>query len=185
MPATLISTKWVSGNLVIYDSSGDAIATIDGSSRKISFPSGSTMEVLGTPSLPAASITSAMLTSGAGVAALISAGLGGSEAIVKTDAATDTIIAAHATKDRACLVVVVVDETYLIGTGTLPTVAVGEDDTIEKAMAASVLTTQAAGVVLTYAFTNTSTKKIIATSTAAVGNSTGGCSVTVLALPTT
>ena len=185
MPVTNIGASWVDGNLVIKDSSGDIIATFDGSNRKVSFPSGSTMEVLGTPSLPAASITSAMLTSGAGVAALISAGLGGSEAIVKTDAATDTIIAANATKDRACIVVVVVDEAYAIGTGTLPTVAVGEDDTVGKAMADSVLIAQAAGTVLTFAFTNTSTKKIIATSTAAIGNSTGGCSVTVLALPTT
>ena len=123
--------------------------------------------------------------SSAGIAAVLAGGLGGSSAIAKTLAATTTVVAAHASKDRACLVVVNVTETYLIGTGTLPTVKIGEDEAIEKAVAATVLTDQAAGVTLVYAFTNTATKKIIVTSTAAVGNSTGGCTVTVLAIPTT
>ena len=121
----------------------------------------------------------------AGIAAVLAGGLGGSSAILKTTAATTTVISAHATKARACLVVVVVNETYAVGTGTLPTVKVGEDDTIEKAVAATVLTNQAAGTTLVYAFTNLATKKIIVTSTAAVGNSTGGCTVTVIAIPTT
>ena len=121
----------------------------------------------------------------AGLAAILAAGLGGAHAVAKTEAATTTVIAANATKARACLVVVHVDETYDVGTGTLPTVAIGEDDTVEKCMAASVLTTQAAGTVLVYAFTNAANKKIIVTSTAAVGDSTGGCTVTVLAIPTT
>jgi hypothetical protein len=82
-------------------------------------------------------------------------------------------------------VLVVVDETYAIGTGTLPTVKIGEADTPEKCMAATVLDTEAAGTVLAFAFTNTATKAIIVTTTAAVGNATGGCSVTVLAIPTT
>jgi hypothetical protein len=120
-----------------------------------------------------------------GATALIASGLGGSAAILKTTAATTTLLAAHATKDRACLVVVRVDETYAIGTGTLPTVKIGEDDTVEKCMAATVLDTEAAGTTLVYAFTNTATKKVIITSTAAVGDSTGGCTVTVIAIPTT
>lgn len=132
-----------------------------------------------------ANVTSAKLAAGAGVAALLTAGLGGSVSVTKTSAATDTVVAAHATKDRACLVLVVVDETYDIGTGTLPTVAIGEDDTIEKCMADTVLDDEVAGTVLAFAFTNTATKKIIVTTTAAVGDATGGCSVTVLAIPTT
>ena len=258
MPATSVKTKWVSGNLVFYDSSGNIIATFDGTNRKITVPSGSTLEILGTATIvdsaleagdlalatgslligaagKAAAIdvkgdgkiligngttaamqtigtdatlsnagaltiasnaittakinnlavTSAKLASGAGVAALLTAGLGGSVSVLKTSAATTTIVAANATKDRACLVLVVVDETYAVGTGTLPTIAIGEDDTIAKCMATTVLDTEAAGTVLAFAFTNTATKKIIATSTAAVGNSTGGCSITVLAIPTT
>ena len=230
MPVTNVKTKWVSGNLVFYDKSGNIIATWDGTNRKVSFPAGSTLEVLGTTivvdaafeapdmalangkilvgdaagkaaaktptgdvtvtnegvmAIGAGKVTSAMLASGAGAAALLTAGLGGSVAVLKTDAATKTIVAAHGTKDRACLVLVVVDETYAIGTGTLPTVEIGEDDTIDKCMAHTVLDTEAAGTVLAFAFTNTATKKIIATATAAIGNATGGCSITVLAIPTT
>lgn len=130
-------------------------------------------------------VTNAMLASGAGVGALLTAGLGGAVSVLKTSAATDTVIAAHGSKDRACLVLVVVDETYDVGTGTLPTVKVGEADTIEKAMAGTVLDTEAAGTVLAFAFMNTATKAIIVTTTAAIGDATGGCSVTVLAIPTT
>jgi trimeric autotransporter adhesin len=254
-----ITAKGVDGNLVFYTSAGDIIATWDNTNRKLSLPSGSTLEVLGAATIVDAAlspndlalaegsvlvgnnagkavalsaksntqilvgngttiasvamsgdasmantgavtiandaittakilngnVTSAKLAAGAGVAALLTAGLGGSVSCVKTDAATKTIVAAHGTKDRACLVLVVVDETYAIGTGTLPTVEIGEDDTIDKCMAHGVLDTEAAGTVLAFAFTNTATKKIIATATAAVGNATGGCSITVLAIPTT
>jgi hypothetical protein len=144
-----------------------------------------TISSAGVTAIGSGKVTSAMLASGSGVAALLTAGLGGSVSVVKTDATTDTVLAAHATKDRACLVLVVVDEAYAIGTGTLPTVEVGEDDTIDKCMAHTVLTDEAAGTVLAFAFTNTATKKVIVTTTAAVGDSTGGCTVTVLAIPTT
>lgn len=249
MPVTNVSSKWVSGNLVFYDASGNIICTYDGTNRKVSFPSGSTLESLGTTTITDATLSpndlalvqgsilvgdsagkavalsakgdtkvlvgnattltsvalsgdvtmdntgavtiaggaveSSMLASGAGVAALLTAGLGGSVSVTKTSAATDTVVAAHGTKDRACLVLVVVDETYAIGTGTLPTVKIGEDATVEKCMAGTVLDTEMAGTVLAFAFTNTATKKIIVTTTAAVGDATGGCSVTVLAIPTT
>lgn len=316
MSVANVSSKWVSGNLVFYDKSGNIICTYDGTNRKVSFPSGSTLESLGTTTIADATlspndlalaegsvlvgdaagksvalagkadgailigngttmaakttsgdakiandgsitiqakavestmialaagtvavgtktsgdvtaldtsaegaivigqgagetcaaaalsgdvtmtkggvtaigsgkVTNAMLANGAGVGALLTAGLGGAVSVTKTDAATTTIVAANATKDRACLVLVTVDETYAIGTGTLPTVKIGEDDTVEKCMAGTVLDTEAAGTVLAFAFTNTATKKIIATSTAAVGDATGGCSITVLAIPTT
>lgn len=139
----------------------------------------------GVTAIGATKVTNAMLASGAGVGALLTAGLGGSTSVLKTSAATTTVIAAHGSKDRACLVLVVVDETYAIGTGTLPTVKIGEADTLEKAMAATVLDTEAAGTVLAFAFTNTATKAVLVTTTAAIGNSTGGCSITVLAIPTT
>jgi hypothetical protein len=139
----------------------------------------------GVTAIGAGKVTSSMLANGAGVAALLTAGLGGSVSVTKTDAATTTIVAAHDTKDRACLVLVVVDETYAVGTGTLPTVQIGETDTVNKCMADTVLDTEAAGTVLAFAFTNSAGKDIIATTTAAVGNATGGCSITVLAIPTT
>ena len=139
----------------------------------------------GVTAIGAGKVTSSMLANGAGVAALLTAGLGGSVSVTKTSAATDTVVAAHGTKDRACLVLVTVDETYYSGTGTRPTVKIGEDDAIEKCMAGTVLDTEAAGTVLAFAFTNSAGKDIIATTTAAVGNATGGCSITVLAIPTT
>ena len=144
-----------------------------------------TVSNAGVTAIGSGKVTNAMLANGAGVGALLTAGLGGSLSVTKTSAATDTIVAAHGTKDRAVIVLVIVDETYDIGTGTLPTVKIGEDDTIEKAMAGTVLDTEAAGTVLAFAFTNLATKKIIVTTTAAVGDATGGCSITVLAIPTT
>lgn len=141
--------------------------------------------IAGTQLAAAAGITSAQLANGAGVAALLAAGLGGSASVLKTDTATHTIVAAHGSKDRAVIVMVVVDETYAVGTGTLPALVIGEADTTNKFMAAGTLDTEAAGTVLFFAGTNTATKAITATSTAAVGNATGGCSITVLAIPTT
>jgi len=145
-----------------------------------------TISNTGATTIGAGKVKSSMLANGAGVAALLTAGLGGSVSVKKDDvAATKTIIAAHGTKERACLVLVTVDETYAIGTGTLPTVQIGEDDTVNKCMADTVLDTEEAGTVLAFAFTNTATKKIIVTTTAATGDATGGCSITVLAIPTT
>ncbi|HPC33974.1 MAG TPA: hypothetical protein PL061_13540 [Syntrophales bacterium] len=161
------------------------IGGADGAAAEQTLTGDVTVTNAGVTAIGAGKVTNAMLANGAGVAALLTAGLGGSVSVTKTDAATTTIVAAHDTKDRACLVLVVVDETYDVGTGTLPTVKIGEDDNIEKAMAATVLDTEAAGTVLAFAFTNTATKKIIVTTTAAVGDATGGCSITVLAIPTT
>ena len=144
-----------------------------------------TIDATGATTIGAGKVKSSMLANGTGVAALLDAGLGGSVSVEKTDTGAKTIIEAHGTKDRACLVLVTVDETYAIGTGTLPTVQIGEDDTVNKCMADTVLDSEAAGTVLAFAFTNTAAKKIIVTTTAAVGDSTGGCSITVLAIPTT
>jgi hypothetical protein len=254
-----VSSAWVSGNLVFYDKDGAIICTYDGTNRKVSFPSGSTLESLGTLTVADATlsvndlalaegsilvgdsagkatalsaktttrilvgngttitsvalssdatmantgavtiandaittakilnaaVTSAKLANGAGVAALLTAGLGGSASVLKTDTLTHTIVAANGSKARACIVMVVVDETYAVGTGTLPGLVIGEADTTNKFMSAGTLDTEAAGTVLFFAGTNTATKAITATSTAAVGNATGGCSITVLSIPTT
>jgi hypothetical protein len=191
-----VTSRWVSGNLVFYDKSGNIIATFDGTNREFDVPSGSTLDLNGTIDITTFQLGGTTVTAtgtqinnlaGAqgGLASILSAGLGGADSILKTEAATHTLVAAHATKDRAVLAVVYVDETYAVGTGTLPTVKFGETSTIEKFMAATVLDTEAAGTTYVYAGTNTSTKAIIATSTAAVGNSTGGCTITVIAIPTT
>lgn len=184
----LIGTK-TSGDVTALDISAEGAMALGQGAGETAVAHAMTGDVTmtkgGVTAIGAAKVTSAMLANGAGVAALLTAGLGGSVSVVKTDAKTDTVVAAHGSKDRACLVLVTVDETYDIGTGTLPTVEVGETDTIDKCMAHTVLDTEAAGTVLAFAFTNTATKAVLVTSTAAVGNATGGCSVTVLAIPTT
>jgi len=161
------------------------IGGADGAAAEQTLTGDVTVTNAGVTAIGAGKVTNAMLANGAGVAALLTAGLGGSVSVTKTDAATTTIVAAHGTKDRACLVLVTVDETYDSGTGTRPTVKIGEDDAIEKCMAGTVLDTEVAGTVLAFAFTNTAAKKIIVTTTAAEGDATGGCSITVLAIPTT
>lgn len=45
MPATNVKSRWVDGNLVFYDASGDIICTFDGSNRKIAFPTAGTFDV--------------------------------------------------------------------------------------------------------------------------------------------
>jgi hypothetical protein len=176
---TTITSVALSSDVTMANTGAVTIANNAVTAAKINADAVTTAKILD------GNVTSAKLASGAGVAALLTAGLGGSASVTKTSATTTTVVAAHGSKDRACLVLVAVDETYAIGTGTLPTVEIGEDDTIDKCMAHTVLDTEAAGTVLTFAFTNTATKKIIITTTAAIGNSTGGCSVTVLAIPTT
>ena len=182
---TAIGAKKVTAGMTAIADGKVLIGGADGAGAEQTLTGDVTVTNAGVTAIGAGKVTNAMLANGAGVGALLTAGLGGSLSVTKTSAATDTIVAANATKDRAVIVLVIVDETYAIGTGTLPTVKIGEDDAIEKAMAATVLDTEAAGTVLAFAFTNTATKKIIATTTAAEGDATGGCSIIVLALPTT
>ena len=47
MPATNVKSRWVDGNLVFCDKSNNIILTIDGTNRKMTFPSGSELEVAG------------------------------------------------------------------------------------------------------------------------------------------
>jgi len=133
----------------------------------------------------AGAVTNTALASGAGVGALLTAGLGGSDSILESETATHTLVAAHGSKDRACLVVVVVDEVFATGDTSQTVIEIGETDNVNKCMANTVLVDAALASVWVFAFTNTATKAIIATSVAAAGTGTGGCSITVLAIPTT
>lgn len=182
---TAIGAKKVTAAMTAIANGKILIGGADGAGAEQTLTGDVTVTNAGETAIGAGKVTSSMLANGAGVAALLTAGLGGSVSVTKTSAATDTVVAAHGTKDRACLVLVTVDETYDSGTGTRPTVKIGEDDAIEKCMAGTVLDTEVAGTVLAFAFTNTATKKIIVTTTAAEGDATGGCSITVLAIPTT
>jgi len=131
-------------------------------------------------------VTAAKWSAGAGVAAVLSAGLGGSDAIIKSETATHSLVAAHGTKDRACLVVATVTEAFATGDTSRTIITVGEADTPDKLWAATTFPNGLAlGTVLVGAFTNTATKAITATSTAAAGTGTGGVAITVIAIPTT
>jgi len=259
MPATKVKTKWVDGNLNFYDKSGNIIATYDGENRKITIPSGSTLNVQGTATIVDSAfeaadmalttgsillgtagkaaaldakgdgkiligngttaamqsigtdatlanngaltiannaittakildgaVTGAKWSAGAGVAAVLAAGLGGSDAIIKSETGTHTLVAAHGTKDRACIVVATVTEAFATGDTSRTIVTVGEADTPDKMWAATTFPNGLAiNTVLVGAFTNTATKAITATSTAAAGTGTGGVAITVLAIPTT
>jgi hypothetical protein len=133
--------------------------------------------------VPDASITNAKLAAGAGVAALVAAGLGNSVSYTNADTGTKTIVTAHATKDRGALVMVHIDETFADGLGTQPTLKIGEDATTNKAADTAVFVDAVAGTTFFFGFKNLATKKIIATLVPAVGVGTGGVSITVLALP--
>jgi hypothetical protein len=121
----------------------------------------------------------------AGIAAVLAGGLGASVAYAKTKNDTTTLLAAHATNDRACLVVAVVNEVFATAAGTQPTFTVGEADDADLFFAAATFVDAAAGSVFVSAAVNNDTKAITVTGTAAVGAATGGITVTVIAIPTT
>lgn len=45
MPHTNVKSEWVDGNLVFYDKDSNIIVTVDGSNRKMTFPSGSALQL--------------------------------------------------------------------------------------------------------------------------------------------
>ncbi len=144
-----------------------------------------TISDAGVTAIGAAKVTTAMLANGAGVAALITAGLGGTTSVAKTVTATATIVAAHATKDRAVIIAVTVDETFANVGGLQTTFTIGEEATLNKFMLITALVNATAGTVLLFGGTNTATKAIQVTSVARTVTGTGGISIAVLAIPTT
>jgi hypothetical protein len=133
-----------------------------------------------------AAVTSAKLASGAGVAALLTAGLGNSASYINTKNNTTDLLAGHATKARAVLIVVVVDETFAAIGGNAPTFSVGEESgAADKFVTAASLALKIAGTVLVYGGTQTANKKIQVTGTTKTGTSTGGITVIVIGIPTT
>ena len=133
----------------------------------------------------AGSITSAMLASGAGIAALLTAGLGNSVTYANTKDNTTTLVAAHATKAWATLIVAVVDETFATGTGTQPTISIGETGSAAAFAPTSAFAGKAAGTVLVFAGIGSAATAITVTGTTKAGNATGSVTVTALAIPTT
>lgn len=130
-----------------------------------------------------ANVTNAKLANGAGLGAIVTAGLGNSVSYTKATDGTQTILADNATKDRGVLVVAVVDEVFADGDGGQTVIEIGEEDTIDKCFDHTVLASASAGAVFCKGFLNTAGKDIIATVSKATGTGTGGASFAVLALP--
>lgn len=127
----------------------------------------------------------AALDSGAGLAAIIAAGLGATEAYDNTTVGAQTLLAANGTSegDRTVLIVVHVDEAFDNGDGGQAVFIIGQTGTTNKFMANTVLVDATAGTTLVLAGTLTEETALLVTGTAATGTGTGGISVTVLALP--
>ena len=130
-----------------------------------------------------ANVTNAKLANGAGLGAIVTAGLGNSVSYTKATDGTQTILADNATKDRGVLVVAVVDEVFADGNGGQTVIEIGEEDAIDKCFDHTVLASASAGAVFCKGFLNTAGKDIIATVSKATGTGTGGASFAVLALP--
>lgn len=132
-----------------------------------------------------AAVTSAKLANGAGIAALVTAGMGDSKVYVKTDAGAKTVLAANVAPagDRAVLIVINVDETFADGTGTQTAFTFGETGSATKFADGTLLAGATAGDVFVLAGMLTEATALLATATAATGDGTGGISITVLALP--
>jgi len=58
MASKKISSKWVNGNLVFYDASGNAIFTVDGANRKLTLAAGAAMDLSASSFTPPAARTS-------------------------------------------------------------------------------------------------------------------------------
>ena len=119
----------------------------------------------------------------AGVALLLTAGLGASAAYIKTDNGAKTLLAADADDARVALIIITVTEAFADAGGNQPVVIVGETDTANKFAANPLLVDAAAGSVFVLAGTLTAAKALLVTLTAAVGAGTGAISVSTIVLP--
>lgn len=182
----LVGTK-TSGDVTELDASAEGALVIGqgaGETCAAAVMSGDvTMTKAGVTSIGAGKVTSAMLANGAGLAAVVTAGLGNSVSYAKTDDGTKTILGDNATKDRGVLVLAVVDEAFADGDGGQTVIEIGEEATIDKGFDHTVLAGASKGAVFCRGFVNTAGKDIIATVTKATGTGTGGATFTVLALP--
>lgn len=132
----------------------------------------------------AGGITADKLANGAGLAALIAAGLGASASYDKTTNGAQTLLASDPAA-RVVLIVVVVNETFADGDTSQTVFIIGETDTTNKFAASTVFSTgpAAAGDIFILAGSLTADKALLVTGTPAAGTGTGGIDVIVFALP--
>jgi hypothetical protein len=162
------------GKILIGDAAGKAVAKT---------PAGDvTITNLGATAIGASKVTAAMLANGAGLAALVTAGLGASAAYINTTDGTQTLLASDAAA-RVVLLVAVVTEAFADAGGTQPVFVLGETTTVAKYNDGTAFHDAALGAVKCFAGTLTATKALLVTATKAVGAGTGGVSVTAFVLP--
>ena len=128
-----------------------------------------------------AGILATQLANGAGLAALLAAGLGASANYPKTTNGAQTLLAGDAA-DRVALIVAVVTEVFADAGGTQTTFTIGETDTTTKYAAAALFNNAALGAIFVMAGTLTATKALLVTANDAAGAGTGALSVTALIL---
>lgn len=150
-------------------------------------PSGDvTITNAGVTAIGAGKVTSAMLENGAGLAALVAAGLGASDAYDNTTDGAQELVAANSALDgdRAVMIIVTVDEAFVTDEANTQTVfTIGQTGAATKFMANTVLVDATAGSVFVAAGILTEETALLVTGTPASGTGTGGVSVTVLLLP--
>jgi hypothetical protein len=106
------------------------------------------------------------------------------QAYIRTDSGTKTLLAANATIDRIVLIVVRITTAFAVGDGAKPTVIFGETSSTSKFAAVSVIVTAAAEQIFVFTGTLSATKACLATLVAATGTtSTGAYTVQAFAFP--
>ena len=201
MPAVKVKSKWVAGNLVFYDKNGDQLFKLDGNSRIVDVPTGSTINIPAA-SIPAnsipgskiedvsitgaqianATIAATKLANGAGLGALVAAGLGAS-AVYTKDTDGVQVLSPSDIAARTVLLIVVCTQDFDDGTGTKTAYTIGEVGAADKYTDGAILATATAGDVFTFAGSLTASANLIVTATKSIGNGTGAIEVTALILP--
>ena len=187
--ASNVGSKWVGGNLVFYDKSGNIIFTIDGTNRKVIYPTPGALELAASTIVEAmianGAVTSGKLANGAGIAALVTAGGGASATYANTTNGAQTILAANAGGDgnRTVLIVITVTEDFADNLGTQTEFTFGETDATTKYNDGTILAGASSGDIITLAGQLTEEKALLITASQATVDGTGAISVTVLALP--
>jgi len=101
---------------------------------------------------------------------------------VKTDSGINTL-AVGTVIAKKVLIVCKVTEDFATGTGTQPTIKIGEAGSDAKFAATTIFTNATEGTTFTFAGSLTAKKNLIVTLTAAVGDGTGGIDVTAFIVP--
>lgn len=106
------------------------------------------------------------------------------QAYVRTDSGAKVLLAAHATIDRICVIIVRITTAFAVGDGAKPTVIFGETSSTNKFAAVTVVVTAAAEQIFVFTGTLLATKECLATLVAATGStSTGAYTVQAFAFP--